>query len=78
MDRRYPTLNKVPPGSQVRVRKFGGPRTLWLRMVALGLHPGVWVHVHGPGEPDGTVEVSVQGSRLTLPPEDAARIFVKV
>lgn len=78
MFRKEPVLADVPAGSQVRVRRLGGPRSLWLRMVAVGLHPGASVTVEGVSSLDGTVDLNVRGSRVSLPREDAAMVFVKM
>lgn len=78
MFRKEPALADVPAGNQVRIRRLGGPRSLWLRMVELGLHPGASVKVEGVNSLDGTVEVNVKGSRVSLRHEDAALVFVKM
>lgn len=78
MFRKEPALTDVPPGTQVRVRRLGGPRSLWLRMVGIGLHPGAKVRVEEVNALAGTVEVDVRGSRVSLPREDAAMVFVKI
>jgi Fe2+ transport system protein FeoA len=47
-------------------------------MVAVGLHPGASVTVEGVSSLDGTVELNVRGSRVSLAREDAAMVFVKM
>jgi ferrous iron transport protein A len=69
-------LNMVSAGHSVVLRRVRAGRGLTARLAAMGLVPGVEVHVHRHA-PDGPVVLGIAGSRVMLGRGMAHRLYVE-
>jgi ferrous iron transport protein A len=70
------SLDSIPVGSSARVAAVNGADATSLRLLEMGLTPGVAVHVVGTALLGCPVELEVRGYRLSIRRSEAARIAV--
>lgn len=71
------TLADIPVGSRVRVGIVGGDDAISLRLMEMGLTPGVELALIGTAPLGDPLEVELRGYRLSLRRNEAARIAVE-
>lgn len=71
-----PSLDSIPVGSSARVAAVNGTDATSLRLLEMGLTPGVQVQVVGTAPLGCPVELLVRGYRLSIRRNEAARIAV--
>lgn len=70
------TLAGVAPGDVVRVRDVTGDDAVTLRLLEMGLTPGVVCRVVGRAPLGDPLELEVRGYRLSIRRAEAARVAV--
>lgn len=70
-------LADVKIGSSVRVAGIDGDDSLSVRLMEMGLTPGVDVSVLGTAPLGDPIEIELRGYRLSLRKSEAARIEVQ-
>ena len=70
-------LADVKIGSSVRVAGIDGDDSLSVRLMEMGLTPGVDVSVLGTAPLGDPIEIGLRGYRLSLRKSEAARIEVQ-
>ena len=71
------TLTDIPVGSRVRVGMVGGDDAISLRLMEMGLTPGIELALIGTAPFGDPLEVELRGYRLSLRRNEAARIAVE-
>lgn len=71
-----PSLDSIPVGSSARVTAVTGTDATSLRLLEMGLTPGVEVQVVGTAPLGCPVELLVRGYHLSIRRNEAARIAV--
>ncbi|MDA1041011.1 MAG: FeoA family protein [Planctomycetota bacterium] len=71
-----PSLDSLPIGSSARVAAVSGTDATSLRLLEMGLTPGVSVQVVGTAPLGCPVELLVRGYHLSIRRTEAARIAV--
>ena len=71
------TLADIPVGSRVRVGIVGGDDAISLRLMEMGLTPGIELALIGTAPLGDPLEVELRGYRLSLRRNEAARIAVE-
>lgn len=71
-----PSLDSLPIGSSARVAAITGTDATSLRLLEMGLTPGVNVQVVGTAPLGCPVELEVRGYHLSIRRSEAARIAV--
>jgi Fe2+ transport system protein FeoA len=70
-------LDKLPVGARGRVRSIAGDDELTLRLLEMGLTPGVEVAVVGTAPLGDPLELELRGYRLSVRRSEAARVAVE-
>lgn len=70
------SLDQISVGSSARVAAVGGEDSTSLRLLEMGLTPGVNVDVLGTAPLGDPIELEVRGYRLSIRRSEAARIAV--
>ncbi len=71
------TLADISVGSRVRVGMVGGDDAISLRLMEMGLTPGIELALIGTAPLGDPLEVELRGYRLSLRRNEAARIAVE-
>ena len=71
------TLADIPVGSRVRVGMVGGDDAISLRLMEMGLTPGIELALIGTAPLGDPLEVELRGYRLSLRRNEAARVAVE-
>lgn len=71
-----PNLEQVTIGSTARVADVVGTDSTALRLLEMGLTPGVNVRVVGSAPLGGPLELELRGYRLSIRRREAARVAV--
>ncbi|MCD8120152.1 MAG: ferrous iron transport protein A [Lachnospiraceae bacterium] len=71
------TLNEIPTGSTVTVKKLNGSGAVKRRIMDMGLTKGTSVYVRKVAPLGDPVELTVRGYELSVRKEDAAMIEVE-
>jgi len=74
---RLNTLDGLPMGARARVRQVDGTDQISLRMMEMGLTPGVEVVLVGQALLGDPIELEIRGYRLSLRRSEAARVKVE-
>lgn len=72
-----PTLEAVAVGAAVRVEDVAGSDAVTIRLLEMGLTPGIVVRVIGRAPLGDPLELEVRGYRLSIRRAEAARVSVK-
>jgi len=72
-----PSLEQVNIGSSTRVTDVLGADSTALRLLEMGLTPGVNVRVVGSAPLGGPLEIELRGYRLSIRRREAARVAVE-
>ncbi|MGI9178662.1 MAG: FeoA family protein [Pirellulales bacterium] len=70
------SLDDIPLGSTVLVRDVDGADPVAIRLLEMGLTPGVRVRLLGRAPFGDPVELEVRGYRLSIRRQEAARVSV--
>lgn len=70
------SLEQVAIGSKVRVADVSGSDSTSLRLLEMGLTPGVSVRVVGTAPLGGPLELELRGYRLSIRRHEAARVAI--
>mgnify|MGYP006275049545 CR=1 FL=1 len=70
------SLEEVAIGSTARVTDVAGDDPTTLRLLEMGLTPGVNVRVVGTAPLGGPLELELRGYRLSIRRHDAARVAI--
>jgi ferrous iron transport protein A len=71
------SLEQLPIGGTARVVDVTGGDATALRLIEMGLTPGVRVRVVGSAPLGGPLEIELRGYRLSIRRREAARIAVE-
>jgi ferrous iron transport protein A len=71
-----PSLDRLPVGASARVADVVGVDPTALRLLEMGLTPGVTVRVIGRAPLGDPLELEVRGYRLSIRDAEAARVAV--
>ena len=71
-----PSLDRLPVGSSARVSDVSGVDPTALRLLEMGLTPGITVRVIGRAPLGDPLELEVRGYRLSIRDAEAARVAV--
>lgn len=71
------TLDKLPIGARARVRTIEGEDEVCLRLLEMGLTPGVEVDVVGAAPLGDPLELELRGYRLSVRKSEAARVEIE-
>lgn len=71
------TLDRVPPGSKVRVLRLSGESAIRRRIMDMGVTPGAEIEVERLAPLGDPIEVEVRGYHLSLRKREAANIAVE-
>jgi len=71
-----PSLDRVLVGGSARVADVAGADATSLRLLEMGLTPGVAVRVVGQAPLGGPLELELRGYRLSIRRAEAARVAV--
>lgn len=71
-----PSLDRLPVGSSARVADVVGVDATALRLLEMGLTPGITVRVIGRAPLGDPLELEVRGYRLSIRDAEAARVAV--
>jgi len=75
--RRFPvSLEQVAIGAVARVANVSGSDSTSLRLLEMGLTPGVNVRVVGTAPLGGPLELELRGYRLSIRRHEAARVAI--
>jgi len=72
-----PTLDHVAVGTRVRVSDVAGDDGVAIRLLEMGLTPGVVVEVAGLAPFGDPLELAVRGYRLSIRRAEAARVTIE-
>jgi ferrous iron transport protein A len=70
------SLDDVPVGTTVRVRDVTGADPVSLRLLEMGLTPGVAIRLVGKSPFGDPLELEVRGYRLSIRRQEAARVAI--
>ncbi len=70
------SLEDLAVGSSARVAYVSGDDPTTLRLLEMGLTPGVYVRVVGTAPLGGPLELELRGYRLSIRRHDAARVAI--
>lgn len=70
------SLDRLPPGQATAITDVAGDDAVSLRLLEMGLTPGVEVRMIGRAPLGDPLEVEVRGYRLSLRHSEAARVAV--
>jgi ferrous iron transport protein A len=70
------SLEDLAVGSSARVADVSGDDPTTLRLLEMGLTPGVYVRVVGTAPLGGPLELELRGYRLSIRRHDAARVAI--
>jgi ferrous iron transport protein A len=70
-------LSELPVGAQGRVCSVGGDDELAMRLLEMGLTPGVLVAVVGTAPLGDPLELELRGYRLSVRRSEAARVQIE-
>lgn len=70
------SLDHVPVGSTVRVRDVSGVDALTVRLLEMGVTPGVEIRMVGKSPFGDPLELELRGYRLSIRRQEAARVAV--
>jgi len=71
-------LDELAVGQQARVREIDGADDISLRLLEMGLTPGVALRVIGRAPLGDPLELEVRGYRLSLRLSEAARVEIEL
>jgi ferrous iron transport protein A len=71
------TLADMAVGQQAEVTGIDGTDSISLRLLEMGLTPGVMLHVIGTAPLGDPLEIDVRGYRLSVRRSEAERVAVK-
>lgn len=71
------TLNQVPVGSTVTVKKINGVGAVKRRIMDMGITKGVSIYVRKVAPLGDPVELTIRGYELSIRKEDASMIEVE-
>lgn len=71
-----PSLDRLPVGASARVSDVVGVDPTALRLLEMGLTPGITVRVIGRAPLGDPLELEVRGYRLSIRDAEAARVAV--
>ncbi len=71
-----PSLDRVPVGTTASVADVSGSDATALRLIEMGLTPGVTVRVVATAPLGDPLELELRGYRLSIRRHDAARVVV--
>jgi len=71
-------LDELPVGRQARVLEIDGADDISLRLLEMGLTPGVALRVVGRAPLGDPLELEVRGYRLSLRLSEAARVEIEL
>lgn len=71
------TLAEIPVGGRARVRQIRGMDEACLRLLEMGLTPGVELLVKGVAPLGDPIELELRGYRLSVRKSEAARVDVE-
>lgn len=72
-----PSLDQIPIGSSVRVAAVAAADAVGLRLLEMGVTPGVTVRIVAAAPLGDPLEVELRGYRLSLRRSEAARVAVE-
>ncbi len=72
-----PVLSESSRGEQVRVVQVAGDDSLSIRLMEMGLTPGVIMELVGSAPLGDPLEFEIRGYRLSLRRSEAARVSVE-
>lgn len=70
-------LDQLPIGARARVRSVAGDDELSLRLLEMGLTPGVEIAVVGTAPLGDPLELELRGYRLSVRRSEAARVEIE-
>ena len=70
------SLDDVPVGSTVRVRDVAGGDAVAIRLLEMGVTPGVEVRLVGKAPFGDPLELELRGYRLSIRRQEAARVAI--
>lgn len=70
-------LDQLPVGSRARVNSVGGDDEVSLRLLEMGLTPGVELAVVGAAPLGDPLELELRGYRLSVRRSEAARVEIE-
>lgn len=70
------SLDRLPPGHATAITDVAGDDAVSLRLLEMGLTPGVEIRMIGRAPLGDPLEVEVRGYRLSLRHSEAARVAV--
>lgn len=70
------SLEDVPAGTTVRVRDVHGADPVSIRLLEMGLTPGIEVRLLGRAPFGDPLELEVRGYRLSIRRQEAARVSI--
>ena len=70
------TLAEMSVGQQARVRQIAGDDSIGIRLMEMGLTPGVQVSIIGTAPLGDPLELEIRGYRLSLRRREAERVVV--
>lgn len=71
------SLEKMPVGSTAQVADVAGEDTTSLRLLEMGLTPGIAVTVVGTAPLGDPLELELRGYRLSIRRSEAARVAIR-
>lgn len=70
------SLDEVSVGSTVRVRDISGGDSVAIRLLEMGVTPGVEIRLVGKAPFGDPLELEVRGYRLSIRRQEAARVAI--
>jgi ferrous iron transport protein A len=70
------SLDDVPVGSTVRVRDVAGGDAVAIRLLEMGVTPGVEIRLVGKAPFGDPLELELRGYRLSIRRQEAARVAI--
>jgi len=70
------SLDDVPVGSTVRVRDVAGGDAVAIRLLEMGVTPGVEIRLVGKAPFGDPLELELRGYRLSIRRQEAARVSI--
>jgi ferrous iron transport protein A len=70
------SLDNVPVGSTVRVRDVAGGDAVAIRLLEMGVTPGVEIRLVGKAPFGDPLELELRGYRLSIRRQEAARVAI--